>query len=73
MRDVYLDCLWNPPQDSEHGRVFQEYFGRDGGFLIAPSHILEPELPRQNTVVFAEAVDRYGLIPEVCPTAFQRR
>ena len=34
--------------------------GEGGGFLIAPTHILEPEVPWENIVAFFEAVDLYG-------------
>ncbi len=30
--------------------------GSDGGFLIAPSHILEPEVPWENVITFVETV-----------------
>lgn len=37
-----------------------ETVGRSGGLLIAPTHVLEPEVPWQNVVAFIEAVEEYG-------------
>lgn len=37
-----------------------ETVGQGGGFLIAPSHILEPEVPWKNILAFFEAVEEYG-------------
>ena len=37
-----------------------ETIGRHGGFLIAPTHLVEPEVPWENIMAFVEAVDRYG-------------
>ncbi len=37
-----------------------ETVGEGGGLLIAPTHILEPEVPWENIIAFFEAVDEYG-------------
>jgi len=37
-----------------------ENAGQGGGLLIAPTHILEPEVPWENIVALFEAVDEYG-------------
>ena len=37
-----------------------ETVGKGGGFLIAPSHILEPEVPWENVIAFIEAVQEFG-------------
>lgn len=37
-----------------------ETLGAGGGFLIAPTHVLEPEVPWENIVAFFEAVEEYG-------------
>ena len=37
-----------------------EVIGKDGGFLIAPTHLVEPEVPWENTLAFVEAVQEYG-------------
>jgi len=34
--------------------------GKDGGLLIAPTHLLEPEVPWENIMAFVEAVRDYG-------------
>jgi uroporphyrinogen decarboxylase len=34
--------------------------GAGGGFLIAPTHVVEPEVPWENILAFLEAVDAYG-------------
>ena len=37
-----------------------ETLGAGGGYLIAPTHSLEPEVPWENIVAFFEAVETYG-------------
>ena len=37
-----------------------ETVGKGGGLIIAPTHVLEPEVPLDNIRMFFEAVDRYG-------------
>ena len=37
-----------------------EILGDGGGYLIAPTHTLEPEVPWENIVAFFEAVEQYG-------------
>jgi uroporphyrinogen decarboxylase len=37
-----------------------ETLGEGGGFLIAPTHVLEPEVPWENIIAFFEAVEEYG-------------
>ena len=37
-----------------------ETVGYDGGLLLAPTHVLEPEVPWENIVAFFEAVEEYG-------------
>ncbi|MDQ1301820.1 MAG: Uroporphyrinogen deCOase protein [Chloroflexota bacterium] len=34
--------------------------GRNGGYIIAPAHTLEPEVPWQNVLAFVEAALEYG-------------
>ena len=31
-----------------------------GGFLIAPTHVVEPEVPWENIMAFMDAVNEYG-------------
>jgi len=37
-----------------------ETVGKGGGFLIAPTHVVEPEVPWENILAFVEAVEEYG-------------
>lgn len=37
-----------------------ETVGKGGGLLLAPTHILEPEVPWENVLAFFEAVEEYG-------------
>lgn len=37
-----------------------ETVGVGGGLLLAPTHVLEPDVPWENILAFIEAVDRYG-------------
>jgi len=37
-----------------------ETVGKDGGLFLAPTHVLEPEVPWENIVAFFEAVQEYG-------------
>jgi uroporphyrinogen decarboxylase len=37
-----------------------ETVGRGGGFVLAPSHVLEPEVPWENVLAFVQAAREYG-------------
>jgi uroporphyrinogen decarboxylase len=37
-----------------------ETVGKGGGLVLAPTHVLEPDVPWENVVAFLEAVDRWG-------------
>jgi len=37
-----------------------ETVGRGGGLLLAPTHVLEPDVPWENIMAFVEAVEEYG-------------
>jgi len=37
-----------------------ENVGYDGGLLIAPTHVLEPDVPWENIMALYEAVEKYG-------------
>ena len=37
-----------------------ETVGRGGGLLLAPTHILEPDVPWENVLAFIEAVEKFG-------------
>jgi uroporphyrinogen decarboxylase len=41
-------------------RLRCEIVGAGGGLLIAPTHMVEPEVPWENLVAFVEAVKEYG-------------
>jgi len=45
--------------DRETKRMI-ETVGKGGGLIIAPTHVLEPEVPIENIKAFLEAVDKYG-------------
>lgn len=49
-----------------------ETVGRGGGLIIAPSNTLEPEVPWENILAFAEAVREFGNI-EVCMGGDEQR
>jgi len=34
-----------------------EILGKEGGFLIAPAHILDPSIPWDNIIAFVDAVN----------------
>ncbi len=49
------------PEDVKNEvRVRMETIGRDGGLLLGPAHMIEPEVPWENLSAFFEAVDEYG-------------
>ena len=35
-------------------------YGRDGGLVIGPAHVISPDIPWDNIVAFFEAVEKYG-------------
>lgn len=37
-----------------------EILGKNGGYLIGPNHVVEPEVPWENLMAFFEAVEEYG-------------
>lgn len=37
-----------------------EVLGDEGGFIIAPSHTLQPDVPVENIIALYEAIRRYG-------------
>ncbi len=52
---------WGSPDDVR-ARVKEliDNYGQDGGLMISPTHVLEPEVPLENIVAFAEACQEYG-------------
>lgn len=39
--------------------------GKGGGLLIAPTHVIEPEVPYENVEAFLQAIDTYGRYEDV--------
>ncbi len=37
-----------------------ETVGGGGGLVLAPTHVLEPDVPWENIMAFVEAVEEYG-------------
>ena len=37
-----------------------EYMGKGGGLILAPSHMIEPEVPWENVLAFVETVEEYN-------------
>jgi uroporphyrinogen decarboxylase len=35
--------------------------GKDGGFIIMPTHSINRDIPWENIVAFYEAVEKYGI------------
>jgi uroporphyrinogen decarboxylase len=50
----------SPEDVMEEIRVRMETVGCGGGLLLAPSHILEPDVPWANVLAFFEGIRRYG-------------
>lgn len=44
----------------EKAKLMIETVGKSGGLVIAPTHLLEPEVPWENVVAFVNAVKKYG-------------
>ena len=52
---------WGTPEDVRNEvRECMATLGKNGGYLIAPSHTIEPEVPFENVKAFKEAVDELG-------------
>ena len=49
-----------PREVKETVRQLIATVGRGGGYLAAPTHMVEPEVPWENLLAFVEAVDEYG-------------
>ncbi len=41
-------------------KLRMETIGADGGYLMAPSHLINPDIPWENIVAFFEAAETYG-------------
>jgi len=49
-----------PCQVKEEVKRCIDILGKDGGYLIGPNHMVEPEVSWENLKAFFEAVERYG-------------
>jgi uroporphyrinogen decarboxylase len=49
-----------PEEVKAEVRLRMETIGEEGGLLLAPSHVLQPDTPWDNIVAFFEAVEEYG-------------
>jgi len=49
-----------PEQVKQTCRELIEQVGKGGGLLLAPTHVLEPDVPWENIEAFLEAVKEYG-------------
>jgi uroporphyrinogen decarboxylase len=56
---------WGKPADVK-ARVKDliEKYGRRGGLILSPTHVLEPEVPLANIDAFADACREYGTFPK---------
>lgn len=50
-----------PQQVKDEVQLRIETVGQDGGLLLGPTHVLEPEVPWENIVAFFEAVEEFGV------------
>lgn len=49
-----------PQEMKETVKWLIETVGQDGGLFLAPTHVLEPDVPWENIAAFFEAVNEYG-------------
>jgi len=49
-----------PQQVKDEVKKRIEVLGHDGGYLVGPNHVVEPEVPWENILAFFEAVYEYG-------------
>jgi uroporphyrinogen-III decarboxylase len=57
-----FDETWRWQRASEQTRKFQERgLCVDGGLLLGPTHMLEPEVPWVNLLAFIDTVREYGI------------
>lgn len=49
-----------PQQVEQTVKIMIETVGKGGGFVAAPTHLLEPEVPWENIEALAHAVKKYG-------------
>jgi len=52
--------FYTKEQVKETCKTLIEHVGKGGGLLLAPTHVIEPEVPFENIIAFLEAIDEYG-------------
>lgn len=50
----------SPDEVREKVKLYCEEVGHGGGLWIAPTHLVEPEVPWENIIAFIEAADEFG-------------
>lgn len=50
----------NPEEVADEVRLRMESIGRDGGYIISPSHMLNEDIPWENVAAFFDAIGKYG-------------
>ena len=53
-------CLLAAAEVRQAVRDLIRTVGEGGGLLVAPTHLVEPEVPWENILAFIEAVEEYG-------------
>ena len=49
-----------PQEMRDNVKFLIDTVGKDGGLYLAPTHVLEPDVPWENILAFFEAVEEYG-------------
>jgi uroporphyrinogen decarboxylase len=58
---VQTNLPFGTPEDVRREvKLRMETIGKDGGFLIGPSHMIEPEVPWENLVAMFDAIEEFG-------------
>ena len=64
--DIQEVMPFGTPEDvEEEVRMRIQTIGPGGGFIIGPSHNIQPDVPLENTLAFYRAVEKYGYYPVV--------
>jgi len=59
--DIQETMPFGSPSDVHNEiRTRIETVGADGGFILAPSHAIQPDVPIENILAFYEAAEKYG-------------
>lgn len=58
---VQTNLPFGRPKDvRDEVKLRMETVGKNGGFIIGPTHFIEPEIPWDNVVAMFEAIEEYG-------------